>query len=134
MPQRNNSKSSKRKIRTSKAGSIGDAIKASIKNALHSALAEEWSEVTEQLKKNVYVTLDGYERCELRVVDGYAGEEWWTSKLSDIVTQYISHRDGWCGPEESDWCDAIALDMEKQAKRLRGHADKLRSGNNKDQQ
>jgi hypothetical protein len=104
---------------------LGESFKTSIKDSLHAAFGEVWSEVTAQLKGNVHATLDGYDRCELRVVDGCSGKEWWTSKLSDLVTEYLSDRDGNCGPEESDWCDAIAADMEKQAKRLRKHSAQL---------
>jgi len=126
-----NPKATKRK-RGAAVGSsalLGESFKTSIKDSLHSALGEVWSEVTAQLKGDVYATLDGYDRCELRVVDGCAGEEWWTSKLSDLVTEYLSDRDGTCGPEESDWCEAIAADMEKQANRIRKHAAQLRSPN-----
>jgi hypothetical protein len=105
-----------------------ELFKTSIKNSLHSAFGEVWDEVIAQLKGDVYAEIDGYAQCELRVVDGCAGEEWCSSKLSDLVTEYISDRDGTCcSTVESDWCDAIAADMEKQAKRLRKHAAQLRS-------
>ena len=108
---------------------LGETFKASIKDSLHAALGEVWSEVTAQLKGDVYADFGGYDHAELRVVEGCAGEEWWTSKLSDLVTEFLDDRDGTCGPEESEWCDAIAADLEKQAKRLRKHATKLRSPN-----
>lgn len=114
---------------------LGESFKTSIKDSLHSALGEVWDEVTAELKKDVYAELEGYAQCEVRVVDGGTEKEWCNIKLSDLVTKYISDKDGtwcgqdgtWCGPEESDYCDAIAADMEKQAKRLRKHAAQLRS-------
>jgi len=107
---------------------LRELFKTSIKDSLHSAFGEVWDEVIAQLKGDVYASLDGYAQCELRVVDGCTGEEWCSSKLSDLVTEYISDQDEtWLGPGESEWCDAIAADMEKQAKRLRKHAAQLRS-------
>ena len=119
-----------KKTPEAKQGDIvrSELFKNSIKNSLHEAFAEVWDEMVAQLKGDVYAELDGYTQCKLRVVDGGVGEEWCSSKLSDLVTEYISDRDGTCCRQtESDWCDAIAADMEKQAKRLRKHAAQLRS-------
>lgn len=108
---------------------LGGPFKTAIKEALHGALNECWGVVTNALRGDVYARFGGYDRAKLSVVDGCAGEEWWESNLSDLVTEYLSDLDGAYPDEEADWCEAIAADLENQAKRLRERGAKLRLPN-----
>lgn len=101
-------------------------FKERMKQAMHEAFGEVWSEVTAQLRDRLDLEFTGYKRCELTVVEGNTGDDWWTINLSRVVTNYLRERVGYCAPDEWDWCEAIAADMEKQAKRLRDHAAKMR--------
>ena len=103
------------------------SLDKSIKDSLHSAIEVVWEEVLEELERDMSIQLGGYDKCFIWVQNGHTDRDWWESKLSDMVTEYLKYRNGSCGLEESEWCDAIAADMEKQAKRLRKHAEKLRS-------
>lgn len=108
---------------------LGEPFKTAIKEALHGALNECWVELTNELRGDVYARFGGDDCAKLSVVDGCAGEEWWENNLSDLVTEYLNSLDGAYPDEEADWCEAIADDLEKQAKRLRERGAKLRPPN-----
>jgi len=120
---------SKSPIRASRkvVESLKEVLKDEVKNALTDAVDGAWEAILEDLKGSVYANLGGYDHAILRIVDGCSGGDWWESKVSDLVTEYIDWRDGTVSENEPAWCDAIAADLEKQAQRLRKHAESLRS-------
>jgi hypothetical protein len=103
-----------------------EQLKESMKDSMHSAISEVWDEVVTQLKRDMYCLFRGYTHAEFHIVEGCSGQDWWDCKLSDLVTEFLRDRDG-SDEGECEWCDAIAADMEKQATRIRRHADKIRT-------
>lgn len=104
-------------------------LKETLKEALDSALGSVWEDVCEEFQRDTYAELGGYDKAELRVINGTIGAEWWTEPLSKLVDGYLEVRDGSAGDEEAGWCDAVAADLEAQAARIRTHAAELRGQN-----
>lgn len=119
------------KYKKSKEKAVVETLVKEFKDKLREDLSEIWSQATEELKENVYACLDaniaGEGVASISVAENCTGEEIWTSKLSDLVSEFIKENNGqYDRKNESDWCDSIAADLEKQAARLRKHAVHLR--------
>lgn len=99
-------------------------LKETFRDAFDDALSQYWSEARNEFGENIYVELSGFERAEIQVVDGCAGETWSTKKLSQMVDDFIESKDGSCGQDEKEWMEAIAKDFEKQANKIRKAIDK----------
>ena len=106
-------------------------LKETLKEALDSALGSVWEDVCEEFQRDTYAELGGYDKAELRIINGTIGVEWWHQTLAELTDGFLEIRDGSAGAEEAEWCDAVAADFEAQAARIRAHAAELRGQNAK---
>lgn len=124
------------KYKKSKKTPIVKALVTDLEHRLRECFSEVWDDATNELKENVYACFDCLDlkngTAYIAIAEDCSGEELWTGKLSDLVAEFIKVHDGGSRDSgerklRSDWCDAVATDMETQVLRLRKHAIKLRS-------
>ena len=109
-------------------GNALESFKKSITDEIHQALYD----VLPIFAKSFRIELRGFSSAEFELHDDNAGNEWpVSSKLGPMVSEYIrmmtpaSYDDLETQEAHAEWTNCVAADFERQAKRLRRHAEKL---------
>jgi hypothetical protein len=92
-----------------------------IKDTLNSAASQWWDDVRDEINRNLKLKIYGYGKAELYVTFG--GDEVLVTTPSKVVNAFIDHIVNVCKngniSERLEWLNAVASDLEKQARRIR---------------